>query len=281
MRQVDVKCVTEVVADLCVKANLFLPEDVKKFFNQALQSESVANAKQDISFLIENYEYAEAKKIPICQDTGIAIVFLKIGQEVVLTGGLLKDAINLGVSKGYQSGNLRLSVVDDPVYDRKNTQSNTPALIYTEIVEGDKIEITVAPKGFGSENMSRLKMMTPMGGEDCVVDFVLETVKITSHNACPPMVVGVGIGGDFEYAAYLSKKALCRNLNIRNSDERYKKLELRILQEINKLNIGVQGFGGDVTALAVNIEYFPTHIASLPVAVNIGCHATRHATVVI
>ena len=281
IRKINVEQIAEVVADLSIKANIFLHKDVKTFLNQSLGEETSSSGRKNLGFLIENYEYAEKKKIPICQDTGIAVVFLKIGQDVHLTGGSLSQAVNSGVSKGYKEGYLRFSVVNDPVYLRKNTQDNTPAIIYTEIVEGDRIEVMVAPKGFGSENMSRLKMMKPLSGEDAVLDFVLETVRLAGPNACPPMVVGVGIGGDFEYAAFLSKKALCRDLSVRNHDERYKNLELKILKEINKLSIGIQGLGGDVTALAVNIEHFPTHIASLPVAVNIGCHATRHASAII
>ena len=281
MREVNVSEITDVVADLCIKSNVSLPQDVRVSLDEALNKESSNNAKGIIDLLIENYKYAEGKNIAICQDTGMTIIFIKIGQNVKLIGGSLVKAVNAGVKRGYIDGYLRCSVVEDPLYDRKNTGDNTPAIIYTDVVEGSQIEITVAPKGFGSENMSRQIMMTPSASEKDVIDFTIETVKLAGSKACPPMVIGVGIGGDFEYSAYLAKKALCRNINCRNHDLKYKELELKILNEVNNLKIGVQGQGGDTTALAVNVEYYPTHIASLPVAVNIGCHATRHATFVI
>lgn len=279
MREVNVSEITDVVADLCIKANISLPQDVKIGLDEAFNKENSSNAKGIIDLLIENYKYAEEKNIPICQDTGMTIIFIKIGQEVKLIGGSLVEAINVGVKRGYINGYLRCSIVEDPLYGRENTGDNTPAIIYTDVVEGNKIEITVAPKGFGSENMSRQIMMTPSATEKDVIDFILETVKIAGSKACPPMVIGVGIGGDFEYSAYLAKKALCRNINFRNQNVKYKELEHKILNEVNNLKIGVQG--GNTTALAVNVEYYPTHIASLPVAVNIGCHATRHATFII
>lgn len=281
MREVNVSEITDVVADLCIKANISLPQDVKIGLDEAFNKENSSNAKRIIDLLIENYKYAEEKNIPICQDTGITIIFIKIGQEVKLIGGSLVEAINVGVRRGYINGYLRCSIVEDPLYGRENTCDNTPAIIYTDVVEGSKIEITVAPKGFGSENMSRQIMMTPSATEKDVIDFILETVKIAGSKACPPMVIGVGIGGDFEYSAYLAKKALCRNINFRNQNVKYKELEHKILNEVNNLKIGVQGQGGNTTALAVNVEYYPTHIASLPLAVNIGCHATRHATFII
>ncbi|MBP0979474.1 MAG: fumarate hydratase [Oscillospiraceae bacterium] len=281
MREINVSQVSEVVADLCIKSNVILPENTKKLFNKYLDLETDLMSRDIIDLLIKNYEFAQEKQIPICQDTGIAVVFLKIGQDVRLTGGSIKDAVNKGVREGYLRGYLRCSVVSDPVFSRKNTKDNTPAIIYIDLVEGDKIEILVAPKGFGSENMSKIKMMTPSAGEEQIIDFVLETVKSAGASACPPMVIGVGIGGDFEYSAYLSKKALCRDVELRNQDERYKNLELKILDSVNNLNIGPQGLGGKTTALAVNIEWAPTHIASIPVAVNIGCHATRHSKIII
>lgn len=281
MREVNISEITDVVADLCIKANISLPQDVKIGLDEAFNKENSSNAKGIIDLLIENYKYAEEKNIPICQDTGMTIIFIKIGQEVKLIGGSLVEAINMGVKRGYINGYLRCSIVEDPLYSRENTGDNTPAIIYTDVVEGSKIEITVAPKGFGSENMSRQIMMTPSATEKDVIDFILETVKIAGSKACPPMVIGVGIGGDFEYSAYLAKKALCRNINFRNQNVKYKELEHKILNEVNNLKIGVQGQGGNTTALAVNVEYYPTHIASLPVAVNIGCHATRHATFII
>lgn len=281
MREIDTNQISEIVADLCIKSNIFLPENTKKILSKSLDLETDLMSKDIISLLIKNYEFAQEKQIPICQDTGLAVVFLKVGQNVKITGGSLKEAVNKGVRDGYLRGYLRCSVVSDPVYERKNTGDNVPAIIYIDLVEGDKIEILVAPKGFGSENMSRINMMTPSSGEREIIDFVLETVKNAGASACPPMVIGVGIGGDFEYSAYLSKKALCRDINIRNQDIRYKNLELRLLDSVNSLKIGPQGLGGKTTAFAVNIEWAPTHIASLPVAVNIGCHATRHSKVII
>lgn len=281
MREIHVDQISDVISDLCVKSNIYLPEDTKKLLKYSFDNESHEISKDIIGLLIENYEYAQEKGVPICQDTGATIVFLKIGQEIKLVGGPLKEAINKGVSQGYKKGYLRCSIVSDPIYDRKNTDNNTPAIIFTDIVDGDKIEITVAPKGFGSENMSRIKMMTPTSSESEIIDFVLETVKLAGSKACPPMIIGVGIGGDFEYAPYLAKKALCREAKTYNEDQRYKNLELKMLENINNLNIGPQGLGGKTTALAVNIEWYPTHIASLPVAVNIGCHATRHCKAVI
>lgn len=213
--------------------------------------------------------------MPICQDTGMACVFVEIGQEVHIVGGLLEDAINEGVRRGYNEGFLRKSVVKDPI-DRINTKDNTPAIIYYDIVKGDKLKITVAPKGFGSENMSRIKMLKPSDGLQGVKDFVIETVKLAGPNPCPPIVIGVGIGGTFDKVAYLAKKALIRPLNKKNSNQFYSDLEKELLDAINKLGIGPQGFGGKTTALGLNIETYPTHIAGLPVAVNINCHATRH-----
>ena len=280
MREINVEKISDVVSDLCVKSNIYLPEDTKKLLKSSFDNEISGTSKDIIGLLIENYEYAQEKGVPICQDTGATVVFLKIGQDIRLVGGSLKEAINKGVSQGYKKGYLRCSIVSDPIYDRKNTDDNTPAIIFTDIVDGDKIEITVAPKGFGSENMSRIKMMTPTSSESEIIDFVLETVKLAGSKACPPMIIGVGIGGDFEYAPYLAKKALCRDVKY-NEDQRYKNLELKMLKNINNLNVGPQGLGGRTTALAVNIEWYPTHIASLPVAVNIGCHATRHCKAVI
>ena len=212
---------------------------------------------------------------PICQDTGMACVFLEIGQDVHIIGGLLEDAINEGVRRGYDEGFLRKSVVKDPI-NRINTKDNTPAIIYYDIVEGDTFHITLAPKGFGSENMSRIKMLKPSDGLQGVKDFIIETIKLAGPNPCPPIVIGVGIGGTFDKAAYLSKKALIRPLNVRNKDEFYSNLEKELLEDINNLGIGPQGFGGKTTAIGLNIETYPTHIAGLPVAVNINCHATRH-----
>ena len=280
MKEINVSRITDVVAHLCVEANRILPDDIKASLCSACEQESNELGRAVLCDLKENIKAAESLNIPVCQDTGMAVVFLKIGQEVHLVGGNLYDAVNLGVRKGYTEGLLRKSVVCDPLR-RVNTNDNTPAVIHTEIVSGDKIEITVAPKGFGSENMSGVRMLTPAHGRDGVIEAVLDVVKKASNNPCPPMVIGVGLGGDFEQCAYLSKKALCRSIEDRNYDPYYAELERELLEKINLLDIGPQGFGGNTTALAVNIEVAPTHIAGLPVAVNIGCHVTRHKSEVI
>ncbi len=277
VNEISVERVTEAVRELCIKANKKLPCDITDKICSARLSETSDIAKSVLSDLEMNIKVAGEYNLPICQDTGMAVVFLEIGQDVHFTGGNLNDAVNEGVRQGYDKGLLRKSVVADPL-NRVNTNDNTPAIIHTSIIEGDKLKITVAPKGFGSENMSGVMMLTPFDGREGVVNAVLEIVKKASNNPCPPMVVGVGIGGDFEQCALLSKKALCRSTDIRHSEEYYRALEEELLEEINKLDIGPQGFGGKTTALAVNIEKAPTHIAGLPVAVNIGCHVTRHAT---
>ena len=275
----EISCskITEAVKNLCIKANKQLPEDIVNKISNAKGCESCELAKSILYDLEKNIQVAQSYDLPVCQDTGMAVIFLEIGQDVHFTGGDIYDAVNEGVRLGYTEGLLRKSVVGDPL-NRVNTNDNTPAVIHTEIVKGDSVKITVAPKGFGSENMSGIKMLTPSQGRQGVIEAVIEIVKKASNNPCPPIVVGVGIGGDFEQCALLSKKALCRSTDIRNSNEFYKKLELELLTEINKLDIGPQGFGGNTTALAVNIETAPTHIAGLPVAVNIGCHVTRHST---
>lgn len=275
MREINVSAVENAVADLCVSANKVLPKTLENRLKLAMRGEESEIAKSVLCDLCDNLVAANELDVPICQDTGMAVVFLEIGQDVHFVGGNLYDAINNGVSKGYTTGLLRKSVVSDPIR-QKNTEDNTPAVIHTKIVSGEKVKITVAPKGFGSENMSRVFMLTPADGEAGVISAVLDTVKLAGSKPCPPIVVGVGIGGDFESCAYLSKLALCRDVDKPNSDEYYADLERRILEEINKLGIGPQGFGGKTTALAVNIETAPTHIAGLPVAVNIGCHVTRH-----
>lgn len=280
MREVSVKTVEDAVAQLCVTANKELPCDLCGRLCAAKENETGAAAKSVLADLELNLAAAKELNIPICQDTGMAVVFLEIGQDVHFTGGDIYAAVNRGVAHGYTDGLLRKSVVSDPLR-RKNTEDNTPAVIHTSIVPGDRVLITVAPKGFGSENMSKIFMLTPAQGENGVINAVIETVKSAGSKPCPPIVVGVGIGGDFEYCAYLSKLALCRNVDVRNSDKYYADLEIRLLDEINKLGIGPQGFGGNTTALAVNIETAPTHIAGLPVAVNIGCHVTRHKRAVI
>ncbi len=277
MREIDAKLITETISRLCIKANLHLPCGMKECISSCIDKEESPLGKSVLGDIVDNIDCADELGVPICQDTGMAVIFAEVGQDCHITGGSFEDAVNAGVADGYVKGRLRLSIVGDPLLDRKNTNNNTPAVIHTRIVPGDKIELMVAPKGFGSENMSRLKMFTPSATREDVIRFVTETVSVAGSNPCPPIVVGVGIGGDFEYSAYLAKKALCRDLSIRNSDPEYAKMEQDMLTEINKLGIGSQGFGGTVTALYVNIEKSATHIAGLPVAVNIGCHVTRHA----
>ena len=279
MREINAGLITETVKRLCIEANCHLTEDLKDCICASCKSEPWPQAKEILERIIENYEIADEKNQPVCQDTGVACVFLKIGQDVHINGDLT-EAVDEGVRQGYGEGYLRKSVVRDPL-DRVNTGDNTPAMLYTEIVSGDKIEITVAPKGFGSENMSKIAMLRPSDGIEGVREFVIKTVEDAGPNPCPPIVVGVGIGGTFDKAAYLAKKALLRPVDKANDDPFYAKLEEELLDSINALGIGPQGFGGKTTALAVNIEKFPTHIAGLPVAVNINCHVTRHKTEVL
>ena len=277
IREIDVKEIISTVEMLCIKANKKLPSDIECCIKNCKSIEKDSLAKSILNDLEENIKAAQEYDLPLSQDTGMAVVFLEIGQDVHICGGNLNAAINEGVRRGYEKGLLRKSVVADPI-ERINTNDNTPAVIHTSVVDGDKIKITVAPRGFGSENMSALKMLKPSDGKDGVVLAVLDIVKAAGSNPCPPIVVGVGIGGDFEQCAYLSKKALCRDITVRNNNSFYAELEKELLGKINELGIGPQGFGGDTTALAVNIEYAATHIAGLPLAVNIGCHVTRHAT---
>jgi len=279
MREMKAQQITEVVKRLCIEANCYLPGDMKKCIEQCHAEESWPQAKEILERIIENYNIADEKDQPICQDTGVACVFLKIGQDLHIDGNIA-EAVNEGVRQGYTEGYLRKSVVRDPL-DRVNTGDNTPAMLYYEIVPGDKLEITVAPKGFGSENMSQIKMLRPSDGLQGVKDFVKKVVEEAGPNPCPPIVVGVGVGGTFDKAAYLAKKALMRSVDVRNEKPFYAQLEQELLEEINALGIGPQGFGGKTTALAVNIEEYPTHIAGLPVAVNINCHVTRHKTEVL
>ena len=279
MREINAALITETVKKLCIEANCHLSSDIRSRIAEFCDKEPWDQAKEILERIIENYEIADKREQPICQDTGVACVFLKIGQDVHVNGDIT-EAVNEGVRQGYTSGYLRKSVVRDPL-DRVNTGDNTPAMIYFELVSGDKIEITVAPKGFGSENMSKIAMLRPSDGLEGVKNFVIRSVEEAGPNPCPPIVVGVGIGGTFDKAAYLAKKALLRPVDERNQDPFYADLEDELLEEINKLGIGPQGFGGKTTALAVNIEKFPTHIAGLPVAVNINCHVTRHKTEVI
>ncbi len=277
MREISTDLVTAAVRDMCIEANLELPCDVAEVISQKSKTEPWPQAKDTMEKLVENIAISHNEKMPICQDTGMAVVLVELGQDVHLAGGFLGDAINEGVRQGYSQGYLRKSVVEDPLR-RKNTGDNTPALLHVDVVPGDKVKITVAPKGFGSENMSRLAMMAPSAGEKGVKDFVVETAKIAGPNPCPPIVVGVGIGGSFDRVALLAKKALQRSVKTPNPDPYYAAMEAELLERINALGIGPQGFGGETTALGVNIEVFPTHIAGLPVAVNISCHVSRHVS---
>lgn len=277
MRIIRSSQITEAVKDLCIKANIYLGEDVKQSIGEYETKEKNELGKNVLNILIQNYKIAEEKQMPICQDTGMAVFFVKVGQTVLIDGQNITDAINEGVRQGYVDGYLRKSVVD-PI-SRVNTKDNTPAIIHYDMVEGDKIYIEFAPKGFGSENMSKLKMLKPSDGIDGIKKFIIDTVKEAGPNPCPPIVVGVGIGGTVEKCAQIAKKALLRDLGEHNEDNNIKMLEIDILREINKLGIGPQGLGGNTTALAVNIESFPTHIAGLPVVVNINCHASRHKSI--
>lgn len=277
MKQVPVKRVKDAIKEMVQTINIAYPPDIAKRLQQATQQERNPLGKKTLEILEENAEIAARECLPICQDTGMVIVFLKVGQKVQFTGGSLQDAIQEGVRQGYEQGYLRKSMVDDPIYTRTNTNDNTPCVVYTDIVAGDCVEIEVSAKGFGSENMSTLTMLKPAQGEAGVIDTVLNAIKKAGPNACPPMVVGVGIGGSFDYAAVLAKKATLRDVNIPNANPKYAQLEKTLLTKANALGIGPQGYGGDTTVLAINIEYFPTHIAGLPVAVNLSCHITRHA----
>ena len=274
MREIQASRIAETVSRLCIEANTHLPGDMKRRIQDCRECETWPVAREILDQIVENYEIADAQNVPICQDTGMACVFLEIGQEVYVNGSI-EEAVHEGVREGYKKGYLRKSVVRDPL-DRVNTGDNTPAMIYYDMVPGDRIKITVAPKGFGSENMSQIKMLRPSDGVEGVKDFVLKVVSDAGPNPCPPIVVGVGVGGTFDKAALLAKKALMRSVDERNPEEFYASLEQELLEKINALGIGPQGFGGRTTALAVNIEKMPTHIAGLPVAANINCHVTRH-----
>ena len=275
MREGNVSIITDNIKEMCIEANHFLTDDMKNVFEKAVKNEESALGKQVLGQLEENLKIAGEDMIPICQDTGMAVVFINVGQDVHLTGGDITDAINEGVRRGYVDGYLRKSVVKDPIY-RENTKDNTPAVIHFNIVPGDRVDITVAPKGFGSENMSRVFMLKPADGIEGVKEAILTAVKDAGPNACPPMVVGVGIGGTFEKCAYLAKKALTRDLNAHNKISYVADLEKELLEKINELEIGPGGLGGKMTALGVNVEVYPTHIAGLPVAINMCCHVNRH-----
>lgn len=281
IREINVKEIEDKVAELFVHANQILPCSTCSVITKAKINESNPLAQSILGILEENIEAARELDVPVCQDTGMAVTFIEIGQDVHLVGGDLEAAVDRGVARAYLDGKLRCSVVSDPLYGRKNTGDNTPAVLYTKIIPGDRVKITALPKGFGSENMSAVKMFTPAATEDDIVDFVVDTVKKAGANPCPPVVVGVGIGGTFERCALLAKEALARELDDTNPDPDYAALEERMLSRINALDIGPQGFGGDTTALAVKIEKYPTHIAGLPVAVNICCHVYRHEKAVL
>lgn len=280
MREIKAEQISNAVRRLCVEANRRLPSDLVECIHDAAKNECMPLPAAVMGDLCDNLTVAHEQCLPICQDTGMAIVFVRLGQDVHIIGGSLADAINDGVAAGYTEGYLRCSVVADPLR-RKNTGDNTPAVLHLELVEGDGCEITVAPKGFGSENMSRLFMLTPAADRETVIERVCQTVREAGSNPCPPLVLGIGIGGDFEQVAYLAKKALCRSVSKPHPDAYYAQLEQDILSAVNELHIGPQGFGGRTTALAVMIETAPTHIAGLPLAVNVGCHVTRHASCII
>lgn len=280
IREIDAAEITRAVRQLAMDANYYLPEDVKGRLEESQKKEKWILASDTLGRIIGNAEMAAAEQLPMCQDTGMAVVFLEIGQDVHLTGGNLEDAVNEGIRQGYADGFLRKSVVADPL-NRVNTGDNTPAVINLSLVPGDKVRIQVAPKGFGSENMSQLKMLKPSDGLQGAREFILKVCRDAGPNACPPLVVGVGIGGTFDKAASLAKRALMRPLDQPNPNPFYRDLEAELLEEVNALGIGPQGYGGQTTALAVAIEYYPTHIAGLPVAVNINCHATRHKEIIL
>lgn len=276
MRTIAVDQIRDAICRMVQRINIEYPDDIRRCMETALQKEQHPTARSTLQFLIRNAAIAREERLPICQDTGMAVIFLRVGQDVHFTGGSLRDAIDQGVAMGYEQGYLRKSVVDDPLFERINTRTNTPAIVYTEICEGDQIEILVGAKGFGSENMSTITMLKPAQGIQGVKDAVLSAIRQAGPNACPPMVVGVGIGGTFDYAAMLAKKATLREA-LHSKDPRYAALEEELLQEANALGIGPQGLGGGTSVFRINIEHYPTHIAGLPCAVNISCHVTRHA----
>ena len=280
MREISVNTITEAVAKLCIQANCVLNDDVYCALENAKKTEKSEIGKEILCQLTENADIAKDETVPICQDTGMAVVFVEIGQEVHITGGLLTDAVNEGVRKGYTEGYLRKSVVSDP-FIRVNTNDNTPAIIHYDIVGGDKVKIIVAPKGFGSENMSKIYMLKPSAGIEGAKDAIDQAVDEAGPNPCPPMVVGVGVGGNFEMAAYLAKKALLRPIGSHSDKPHLREMEEELLERMNNLGIGPQGLGGVTTVLGVNVESYPTHIAGMPIAVNISCHVTRHAEVIL
>jgi len=277
MREIKANQIKDKVKELFLKANFYINPDLIQRLKKALKEENSPIGKYVLKTIIENNKIASREEVPICQDTGLAVVFVEVGQEVHLVDGDFNEAINQGVKEAYQEGYLRKSVVDDPVFERKNTKTNTPAIIYTDIVPGDKIKLLVTPKGFGSENMSTIAMLKPADGAEGIINFVVETVKKAGPNPCPPTIIGVGIGGTIDKAMVIAKKAIVRKINQPNKNPKYAALEKEILTKINNLGIGPAGLGGNITSLAVHIDYLPTHIAGLPVAVNVCCHAARHA----
>jgi len=281
MREIHVDQITEAVEKLCIEANYYLPADVYQALERAKEQEQSPLCREILGDILKNADIAAKEQMPICQDTGLAVFFLEVGQDVHICGGVLEDAVNLGVHRGYINGYLRKSALDDPFLIRKNTGDNTPAIIHTRLVPGDKMHITIAPKGGGSENMSALGMLKPAQGRDGVKAFIVDAVSKAGSNPCPPVIVGVGIGGTIEKTTWMAKHSLLREVGTHHEDPEIAAFEEEVLQAINKLGIGAQGFGGTVTALAVHIETFPAHLASLPVAVNMQCHAARHQTVVL
>lgn len=281
MREIEVQEISQSVAKLCISATQELSEDVKNAFSKAYNEESSLLGKSIISQLIENSQIAQKKRIPICQDTGLCVVFVEIGQDVHVQGGLLSEAIQQGVAQGYTQGYLRKSIVSDPLFERKNTQDNTPAVIHYDIVEGENLKITVAPKGFGSENKSALSMLTPAQGVEGIKEFFVDTLQKAGPNSCPPLLVGIGIGGSMEKCVILAKKAAIREVGSHNPHPKYAQLEDELLRVANDLGIGPQGLGGSVSAFGVNIEWYPTHIAGLPIAININCNAIRHKSILL
>jgi len=277
MRKIKANQIKDKVKELFLKANYHIDQDLMQRLEDALKEETSPIGKSVLNMIIENNQIASSEEIAICQDTGLAVLFIELGQEAQITDGDFTKAINQGVKEAYEEGYLRKSVVDDPVFERKNTKTNTPAIIYTDIIPGDKIKFLVMPKGFGSENMSALEMLKPADGPEGIVKFIVETVRKAGPNPCPPTIIGVGIGGTADRAMVIAKKAIAREIGCHNKNEKYALMERKILTKINNLGIGPAGLGGNVTSLAVHIEYLPTHIAGMPVAVNVCCHAARHA----
>jgi len=277
MREIKANQIKDKIKELFLRANFYINPDLTQRLEKALEEENSPIGKHVLQMIIENNKIASSEEIAICQDTGLAVLFIELGQEVQIIDGNFTEAINQGVKEAYQEGYLRKSVVDDPVFERKNTKTNTPAIIYTDIVPGDKVKLLVIPKGFGSENMSTIAMLKPADGEKGIVDFVVETVKKAGPNPCPPTVIGVGIGGTIDKAMVIAKKAIARKIGRHNQNEKYAAMEKEALEKINNLGIGPAGLGGKTTTLAINIDYLPTHIAGMPVAVNVCCHAARHA----